>query len=55
MIGHLTLAPLTEGRELIDEGRAICAMRGQSRTYWPVDVLDEELRALLKEESERCR
>ena len=50
MIAHLTLAPLTDGRELIDEGRAVCAMRGQARDYWPVDLFDEELRALLKEE-----
>lgn len=49
MIAHVTLALPHEGRELIDSGKAICAMKGQPRDYWPRDPLDEELRELLRE------
>ena len=42
------LVPLEQGRELIMQG-AICAMKGQSRDYWPTDALDDELRVLLME------
>lgn len=52
MVPHIAPVPLEVGRTLINQGRAVCAMKGQHRTYWPTDPLDEELRLLLMEEYE---
>lgn len=54
MVAHISFVRVEDGRELIAKG-AVCAMKGTARDFWPRDVFDEELRALLEAEAEGAR